>query len=244
MRTVKLTIAYDGTDYHGWQIQPGKRTVQGVLEEAFFALTGKKTRLHASGRTDAGVHAVGQVAHLKCDAGVPTAKLPEALNGLLDEDVAIKRAEDVHKDFHARFSAKSKLYRYRIRLSPEPDPFEDRYAWRIGTRLDEDLMAREIGSIRGEHDFGAFRASGSHVRTNVRTVRACSVSRLGELLQVDVRATGFLYNMMRNIAGTLVEIGRGYFPPGSTRTILASRDRKQAGPTAPANGLFLMDVRY
>lgn len=244
MRNIKLTIAYDGTDLSGWQVQPEKRTVQGELEKAFFELTGKRLRVHGSGRTDSGVHARGQVAHVKVPGGIPARKLARVLNGYLPTDIAVQKAEEAVPKFHARFDAKSKTYRYRILLSEVPDPFEERYAWRISPDVRVGLMRAEIESILGEHDFGAFRASGSNVRSNVREVLSCRVTQKKELVVVDIEATGFLYNMMRNMVGTLVEISRGRFPKGSMGRILLSGDRKVAGPTAPARGLFLMNVKY
>lgn len=244
MRTIKLIIAYDGTDFSGWQVQPGKRTVQGEMTEAVSRVVGSKTSVHCSGRTDAGVHALGQVAHFQTDTSIPSKKIAEAVNSFLPDDITVKKTEEVCPEFHARFSAKSKLYCYRIFLSEIPDPFRQRYSWRFSKELDTSLMAQEIKSLEGKHDFSAFRASGSSVKSSVREVYRSQVLKRSDMVDVIMEANGFLYNMMRNVTGTLVEIGRGYFSPGSMQEILLGKDRKKAGPTAPPSGLFLLKVNY
>ncbi len=244
MRTIKLTIAYDGTGFSGWQVQPGKLTVQKTLEDALEKLTQERKRIFASGRTDAGVHATGQVAHFRTDSNIPIANFVPAFNSLLPQEVVVKQAREMPEGFHARFSAKSKIYTYRILLSKVPDPFEERYSFRSDRELNIRAMSKELKSLKGRHDFSAFRASGSYVKSSERTILDCVLKKERNILEVKIEATGFLYNMMRNIIGTLFEIGRGHFSSGSMKKILLSRDRKKAGPTAPAKGLFLTEVKY
>ncbi len=244
MRNVKLTIAYDGTAYKGWQVQKNGRTVQAEIEKAIARVIGSKHTVHGAGRTDAGVHAIAQVANFKAPINFDVARIPPALNTVLPGDIAVKKAEEVPPDFHSRFDARAKVYSYRIVVSRARDPFSERYVWRLPYALDERIMREEARVLIGKHDFKSFQASDKRERSSVRTIKSISIQRTGSNITLDIEGDGFLYNMVRSIAGTLVDIGRGYLLPGSMTDILASRDRKKAGPTAPAKGLFLVKVKY
>jgi tRNA pseudouridine38-40 synthase len=244
MRNIKLTISYDGTLYKGWQSQKNGNTLQQEIEKAISKIFGKHHTLYGASRTDSGVHAKGQTANFKVSTPFPASKISEALNAVLPPDILIKRSEEVPLDLHSRFDAKSKLYRYNIVNSRTKDPFSDRYVWRVPYPLDAGLMDREAGFLVGTHDFKCFQASDKRERSSVRKITMARVRKTGRQLRIDIEGDGFLYNMVRNIAGTLVDIGRGYLPPGSMTKILRSKDRKKAGPTAPARGLFLLKIRY
>jgi len=244
MRNIKLTISYDGTSYRGWQIQKNGRTVQEEIEQAIMKAFGKGHRVHGASRTDAGVHAKAQVAHFKTPLAIPAGKMPMALNMVLPEDIAVTHAEEVPPDFHSRFDARSKRYRYRILNSRHRDPFSEKYSWRIPYKLDVPLMKKEAAFLEGRHDFKSFQARDKRERTSERRIFRIDIGKRKAFLTIDIEADGFLYNMVRNIVGTMIDIGRGYLPPGSMRKILKSRDRTTAGPTAPAKGLFLLEVKY
>lgn len=244
MRNIKITIAYDGSGYKGWQLQKNGNTEQAELEKAVHKVFGKAHGVHGAGRTDAGVHARAQTAHFKVAALVPISKIPAALNAYLPEDIVVTSAEEVSQDFHSRFNARGKHYRYYVMNTRLDDPFVGRYAWRVQYKLNAALMNREASALVGRHDFKSFQASDKRERTSVRRITRILVKREKDLIRIDVEGDGFLYNMVRNIAGTLVDIGRGHLPPGSMREILKKRDRTAAGPTAPAKGLFLVSVGY
>jgi len=244
MHTVKITISYDGTGYKGWQVQSNGKTIQGELERAAAGIFGKKVRIHGASRTDSGVHARGQVAHFKTSIKIPSAKMPKAFNSLLPGDIAVLKAEYVDDDFHSRFDAKSKNYRYFILNSRKRDPLNRTYVRRLPYKLNVPLMKEEIRALLGRHDFKAFQARDKKERSSIRNIMRLTIGKRGSLIVIDIEADGFLYNMVRNIVGTLIDIGRGHLPPGSMKKILANRDRSQAGPTAPASGLFLMKVNY
>jgi tRNA pseudouridine38-40 synthase len=245
MRNLKLVLSYNGGDFHGWQTQPGFRTVQETLETALQQLTGEtKVRVNASGRTDTGVHAVGQVVncysntHLDCDV------LVRAVNAHLPPDVVVRDAADVPESFDANRDAKRKLYRYVIHDGPVPDLFMRRYCCHVKRRLDAAAMARAAAVLHGRHDFHSFETDWPNRMSSVRTITHMALNRMGDWLWLDVEADGFLYNMVRAIAGTLMNVGRGYWPESQVAAILHAEDRTQAGPTAPAQGLFLMRVTY
>lgn len=248
MRNIKLTIRYDGTNYAGWQSQKNGRAIQDVIEDAIASVTGARSRLTGSGRTDAGVHALAQTANFRTRSRIPLKNLRMALNTRLPRDIVICAAEEAGPKFDAQRSAKSKLYRYTIMNSDILDPFVRRYAAKCFHALDVDLMKRASRAIAGRHDFRSFRAADpagdGAGKSSVRTVRRISVGREGDMIYIDIEADGFLYNMARNIAGTLVEIGRGKFAPGSMTEILRKRDRRHCGPTMPARGLCLVKVNY
>jgi tRNA pseudouridine38-40 synthase len=244
MRNLKLVISYDGTDFNGWQTQPGYRTVQETLEQAIAAVTGARPRANASGRTDAGVHAVGQVVNFYTDTRLAPDVLLRAINAHLPADVVVREAAEVGQSFDANKDAVRKLYRYVIRDDPVGDPFLRRYAAPSKHRLDAAAMARAAGVLVGRHDFHSFETDWPNRMSSVRTITHLAVNRAGEYIWIDVEADGFLYIMVRAIAGTLMNVGRGFWPESKVAEILTAEDRKEAGPTAPACGLFLMRVTY
>jgi tRNA pseudouridine38-40 synthase len=245
MRNFKLILSYDGTDFNGWQTQPGYRTVQETLETALGQLTTEpRIRANASGRTDAGVHAVGQVVNFFSSMQVPMVKLLGAINAHLPDDIVVRSVEEAPASFDANRDAMRKLYRYVIHDGPVPSPFLRRYACSSKHQLDAAAMARAAQSLRGCHDFHSFETEWPNRASSVRTITHVGVSRAGEYIWIDVEADGFLYNMVRSIAGTLMYIGRGFWPEARVAEILDSQDRTQAGPTAPPQGLFLMRVSY
>jgi tRNA pseudouridine38-40 synthase len=244
LRNIKLVLSYDGSDFHGWQTQPGFRTVQQALEEAIAALTGEAPAVNASGRTDAGVHAVGQVVNFHTSSQHPPHVFVRGINAHLPPDVVIREAADVAQAFDANRDACAKLYRYVIHDGPVPNPFLRRYCFHARHHLDVDAMRRAAAPLVGKHDFRSFETDWPNRMSSVRTVQHLAVNRVGDWIWLDVEANGFLYNMVRAIAGTLVNVGRGYWPEMQVAEILKAGDRRLAGPTAPAHGLFLMRVRY
>lgn len=244
MRNLKLTLSYDGTDFNGWQTQPGFRTVQQTLEEAILALTGEKANANASGRTDSGVHALGQVVNFYTNTVLACDVIVRALNAHLPGDVVIRAAADVPQAFDANRDAKRKLYRYVIHDGPVPDPFLRRYGCHSRHPLDVGAMRRAAEPLKGRHDFHSFETDWPNRMSSVRTITHLAVNRIGDWIWLDVEADGFLYNMVRAIAGTLMNVGRGYWPAAEVEKILKAEDRTQAGPTAPPQGLFLMRVTY
>jgi len=244
MRNIKLLLSYDGTHFSGWQRQPDRRTVQQVVEEAVGQLTGVVPSTNASGRTDAGVHAVGQVAHFLTASAHPPGVFVKALNAMLPADVRIKEAWEVPQAFHATLDARTKLYRYVIDNGRVADPFQTRYAWHVYQPLDAPAMHRAAQSLKGRHDFHSFETNWPNRTSSVRTVTHVAVNRMNDSVWIDVEADGFLYNMVRSITGTLVEVGKGKWPEAKVGAALAAEDRREAGPTAPPQGLFLVRVRY
>ncbi len=244
MRNFRLTLSYDGSDFSGWQTQPGFRTVQETLEDSIAKLTGEKVHANASGRTDAGVHAVGQVVNFFSATEHTTDVLLRAVNAHLPPDVVVRSVEEVPQAFDANHDALRKLYRYVIHDGPVPDPFLRRYCFHTRHRLDAEAMRRAAQPLRGRHDFRSFESEWPNRMSSVRTITHLGLSRLGDWLWLDVEADGFLYNMVRAIAGTLVNVGRGHWPLEQVARILQAQDRREAGPTAPAQGLFLMRVTY
>lgn len=244
MKRIRLTVAYDGTNYCGWQIQPNGITIQEVLENCLEDLTGKKTEIMGASRTDAGVHALGNIAVFDTDMRMPGEKFSFALNQRLPEDIRIQKSEEVPPDFHPRYRESEKTYVYRILNRQFPIPTQRLYAHFTYISLDTDRM-REGGSyLIGEHDFKSFCGAGAQVKTTVRTIKEVSVSKKEDLITIKIRGNGFLYNMVRIIAGSLMEIGGGMYPPEHMKEILEARDRQAAGPTAPARGLTLAEIRY
>ncbi len=244
MRNLKLIIAYDGTHYHGWQLQAEDRTIQGALEEKLSLITAEAIRLNAAGRTDARVHAWGQVANFTTQHHIPAPALQKALNSMLPEDIVIIDIQEVEPDFQARYHAKSKNYVYRILHQPYPSPFERRYAWYIKKPLEVEKMRRAAEYLLGEHHFGSFQGSGCSTKNPVKTVYSLNFQPNSHILTIDIKASGFLRHMVRNIVGTLVEVGRGKISPDDVKTILKTQNRTQAGPTAPPQGLYLAKVEY
>ncbi len=245
MRNIKLLIEYDGTNYQGWQVQSRGPTIQGVIEEKLALLTGETVHLIGSGRTDAGAHALGQVAHFKTESQMDVRSIRKALNSLLPPDIVIRGAEEVEEGFHARKSARSKVYEYRILNRDFRSAIDRGYAWHIPQRLDFEEMKKATQHLIGEHDFSSFRSTGSPTRTTVRRVIRAEWKRGREgLIHFEIEATGFLKQMVRAIVGTLVEVGKGKVTSEEFRRILHSKDREKAGSTAPAHGLFLKEVKY
>ncbi len=245
MRNLKFTFAYDGTDFRGWQMQPGLRTVQETLEAAIAAVTGEeRVRANASGRTDSGVHAVGQVVNFYTVSQLSAEVLVRAVNAHLPPDIVVKDAAEVAQAFDANRDALHKLYRYVLHDGPVPDLFLRRYAHHVKRRLDDAAMRRAAQPLLGRHDFHSFETDWPNRLSSIRTITRMTVNRFGDYIWIDVEADGFLYNMVRAIAGTLIEVGRGYWPETQVAEILNAEDRREAGPTAPAEGLFLMRVIY
>lgn len=244
MPTFKITLAYDGTGFVGWQRQAAGLSIQGLLEDALGALAGGPVAVAGAGRTDAGVHALGQVASFSLDRTIGADAVIRALNAKLPGAVRVVAAEEAPPEFHARFGARAKTYRYRIWNGPIVPPFERLYAWHLIEALDVDRMAAAARLLEGTFDFAAFRAVGGSTTTTVRSVAESRVLGRGALITYEVTGSGFLRHMVRNIVGTIVEIGRRRRPVEWIGEVLASRDRSQAGPTAPAEGLFLVSVEY
>lgn len=246
-RTLKITVAYEGTAFAGWQRQPGERTAQAVLEDAIGAIEERPVTVVAAGRTDAGVHALGQVVSVPVGNRLPPEVLVRALNVRLPDDLRVVAVEEAPPGFDARRDARTKTYRYTLAVGPEPGPFVRRVVWHLRGDLDVAAMVRAAGLLAGRHDFAAFQAAGGDVQTSVRRLL---VSRLADqpgaprYLRYEVVGTGFLRHMVRNIVGTLVDIGRHRWPPDEMRAILASRSRQRAGATAPPHGLVLVRVDY
>jgi tRNA pseudouridine38-40 synthase len=244
MRNIKLIMSYDGTEFSGWQRQADRRTVQQVVEEAIGRLTGVEAPTNASGRTDAGVHAVGQVVHFYTASRHPEEVFVKALNAILPGDVRIKGAREMPQAFHATLDARAKLYRYVIDNGRVADPFQLRYSWHIHRPLDVAAMHRAAQALRGRHDFHSFETHWPNRTSSVRTITHIAVNRVNDFVWLDVEADGFLYNMVRSIAGTLQLVGTGRWPESRVLEALRAEDRREAGPTAPPQGLFLVRVRY
>ena len=263
MRNIKLTIEYDGTRYNGWQRQrslkckvesvklkrkvknPTLRTIQEEIEKAIEIITGKRSTLYGSGRTDSGVHAKAQVANFHTDCTLPTDKLQKALNAVLPKDISVIKTEKTHRAFHSRYSAKSKTYCYAILNRRVRSPFLSRYSLHIPHKLNFSLMRKEASVLLGRHNFKSFQAASRKGRPSVRKIKKIILSKdKNSVIKIIIEADGFLYNMARNIAGTLIETGKGKLPPGSMKKILNAKDRNMAGETAPARGLCLIEVKY
>ena len=245
MTTFKLTIAYDGTDLIGWQRQASGTSVQGLLEDVLRELEGRPVTVHGAGRTDAGVHALGQVASFSLERPITPAVLRQAMNAHLPATVRVMDAVEAPRSFHARFDAKTKTYRYRIWHADVLDPFERAYAWHVTSTLDISAMLAAARTLEGRHDFAAFQASGGTAKDTEREITRCHVATNGDgLLLIEITGTGFLRHMVRAMVGSLVEIGRGRQDVGWLAALLRSGDRTQAGPTVPAHGLFLIGVDY
>ncbi len=274
MKRVMLTVAYDGTRYHGWQVQPNGETIEGILNRCLSELLGEKIEVTGASRTDAGVHALGNVAVFDTESRIPADKLAYALNRSLPEDIRIQKSEEVAPDFHPRHCASRKTYEYRIYCAPFPLPTKRLYAHYTYVPMDVALMRRAAAYLTGEHDFKSFCSADSQAETTVRRIDSIRVfadgysgseagapetpadgvgsagfqsekiNHIGQEIVIQVSGNGFLYNMVRIIAGTLMEAGRGHIPPEQIRNILEARDRRAAGPTAPACGLTLIGIAF
>lgn len=244
MRNIKLTVSYDGTNYHGWQCQPDRETVQETLQKVIQKIVNHEVKVIGGARTDSGVHAMGQVANFFTEKTISVENLKKGLNSLLPKDIRILNAEEVHNEFHSRYSAKSKTYVYTILNAPFDSPFFYRYTWHVPFYLDTERMNRAIKEIIGVHDFSAFKKKNEFYKSNVREVLRAGVKRRKDFVYILIEATGFLRYMVRNIAGTLFLIGIGKIKEEAIKEILESKDRDMAGQTAPAKGLFLKEIKY
>lgn len=244
MKRVKLTVAYDGTNYCGWQVQPNGITVQEVLNQCLSEFTGENIETIGASRTDAGVHALGNVAVFDTEMRMPGDKFSFALNQRLPEDIRIQKSEEVDADFHPRYVKSQKTYEYRILNCRFPIPTERFYSHFTYIPLDVDKMKEAASYLIGEHDFKSFCGTGAQVKTTVRTVKEIQIEKSGDRITIRITGEGFLYNMVRIIAGTLMDIGGGLYPPEKMKESLEAKDRKKAGPTAPARGLTLMKIQY
>ncbi|HKS73322.1 MAG TPA: tRNA pseudouridine(38-40) synthase TruA [Terriglobales bacterium] len=249
MRNLKLTLAYDGSEFNGWQVQPDVATVQGTLASAIGRITGEKVLPQGSGRTDAGVHALEQVASFSTESVIPAENLVTALNDVLPASIRVLRVQEAPGDFHARHSAKAKTYRYRMYRGAICPPFLARYVWHYPYPLEEAAMMEAAGTVVGELDFTSFAAvdpehSERELRSNVRRIFSSAFEHCGEELVYTVRGNGFLHHMVRNLVGTFVLVGKGTFAVTDIARIVEARSRAAAGPTAGASGLYLVGVEY
>lgn len=245
MRNIKLVIEYDGKEFHGWQKQPNKLNIQGTIEKAIEQITGEEVELMASGRTDRGVHALGQVANFKTNSNIPIEKFAIAINSNLKKSILIKSAEEVDEKFHSRLSCKRKTYRYIINNSKLGTAIYRNLETHIPIKLDINQMKQAIQYFEGEHDFKAFKASGTSAKSTVRTIyKAEVIEKDNDKIWIELTGNGFLYNMVRIIAGTLVEVGLGNIQPEEISNIIEEKERGKAGKTLPPQGLYLVNVEY
>lgn len=241
-RNIKLEIEYDGTDFHGWQVQPNLRTIQGEVQRALKTILKHEVILTGSGRTDVGVHALGQVANFKTDQSLGEETIERALNGILPGDILIRSAEEVNDEFNARYGAKSRVYKYRVFLGRTA--ILRRYVWEVGYPLNLESMVTATESIRGEHDFSSFCVAESSKENNVCEVVSAVWEKLRNEFAFVIESNRFLHTMVRSLVGTLVDVGRGYLSVSDFVEITKAKDRKKAGPTAPARGLYLVEAKY
>lgn len=244
MRNIKLTIEYDGKDFNGWQKQTNKLNIQGTIEKAIETITKEPVDLMASGRTDAGVHAIGQVANFKTNSNIPIEKFAVAINSNLKKSILIKSAEEVDERFHSRLTCKRKTYCYVINNSPVGTAIFRNLETHIAIPLDVEKMQEAILYFKGEHDFKAFKSSGTSSKSSVRTIYDASVKKEGDKIYISLTGNGFLYNMVRIISGTLVEVGMGKIKPEEIPNIIKLGKRENAGKTLPPQGLYLVKVEY
>ena len=244
MRNIKLKIEYDGKDFNGWQKQPNKPNIQGEIERAIYNITKEEVDLIGSGRTDAGVHALGQVANFKTNSNILIEKLALAINSQLKNTIIIKKAEEVDERFHSRYNAKHKTYRYIINNSPCGTAIYRNLEYCFPIKLDVSKMQEAAKYFEGEHDFKAFKSSGTSAKNSVRTIYNASVKQEGEKIIIELTGNGFLYNMVRIISGTLLDVGLQKIKPEEIKNIIEEKDRQKAGKTLPAHGLYLVEVKY
>ena len=255
MRQIKLILQYDGTDYSGWQVQDNQSTIQGLLEDSVFAITGERTRITGASRTDAGVHAFAQTAAFKTESRLTPQVFLRAINAKIPQDIRVINAEESSADFHPRYSAKDKTYSYLIARAADYSVFLRRYSWQMHYQLNADAMREAADYLAGTHDFSSFRASGCGSKNPVRTISKIEVSEFPSiefmsfkfnvpLIKISIQANAFLRHMVRNIVGMMAEIGRGRHPASHMKEVLCLKDRRFSGPTAPANGLFLEEINY
>lgn len=252
MKNFRLTIEYDGTNYNGWQVQNrfqrrrgGRvKTIQGILEDTLFKIFSKKIRLISSSRTDSGVHARVHIANFKVSTRLRPPQIKKAINSLVADDIIVRKTEEVSLGFNAQYDVSSKAYRYVICNQEYVSPFVRHYVYHFKQPLDVSIMRKEAKCLLGTHDFTAFKSSDGKVGNCKRTIKRLRIAKKAKFIEIAIEADGFLYNMVRNIVGTLIEIGRGKFPRGSMKKIIRDKDRRFAGPPAPAQGLCLMEVKY
>ena len=244
MRNIKLTIEYDGKDFNGWQKQPNKLNIQGTIEETIKSIVGHEVNLTASGRTDAGVHALGQVANFKTTSEIPIEKMAIAINSRLKKSIVIKNAEEVDEKFHSRLSCKQKTYRYIINNSKNGTAIYRNLEYHFPIELDVKKMQKAAKYFEGEHDFSGFKASGTSSKNSVRTIYKADVFKKEDKIYIELTGSGFLYNMVRIISGTLLDVGIGKINPDQISEIIKSCKRENAGKTLPAHGLYLVSVKY
>lgn len=244
MRNIKLTIEYDGKKFGGWQKQPNKLNIQGEIEKAIEEITGEKIDLKASGRTDAGVHSLGQTANFKTNSKIEIEKIPIAINSKLKQSIRIIKAEEVEENFHARYSCKGKKYRYIINNSKYGSAIYRDLEYHMPIKLNVEAMQKGIKYFEGEHDFKGFKASGTSSKSSVRTIYNAKVIQEGERIIIELEGNGFLYNMVRIISGTMVDVGLGKIKPEEIPEIIESKERSRAGKTLPPQGLYLVEVYY
>ena len=244
MRNIKFTIEYDGKCYNGWQKQPDKLNIQGEIEKAIYNITQEEVDLIGSGRTDAGVHALGQVANFKTNSALPIEKLALAINSQLKSSIIIKKAEEVDERFHSRYTAKQKTYRYIINNSKTGTAIYRNLEYCFPVKLNVEKMVEAAKYFEGEHDFKAFKSSGTSGKNSVRTIYKAEVRQDGERIIIELTGNGFLYNMVRIISGTLLDVGLGKIEPNEIPDIIEKKDRTKAGKTLPAHGLYLVKVQY
>ncbi len=244
MRNIKLTIEYDGREFNGWQKQPNKLNIQGNIEKVISDITKEEIEIIGSGRTDAGVHALGQVANFKTNSTIPIEKFAIAINSRLKKSIVIKKAEEVDERFHSRYNCKQKTYRYIINNSETGSAIYRNLEYNIKNHLDVEKMQEASKYFVGEHDFSAFKASGTSSKSSVRTIYSAKVEKEEERIIIELTGNGFLYNMVRIISGTLVEVGLGKIKPEQIPEIIQSKNRQNAGKTLPPYGLYLVEVNY
>ena len=244
MKNIKLEIEFDGTNYHGWQSQINAVTVQDVVEDAIKTLTGEYCALTGASRTDAGVHALGFAANFKTESSIPPGRFSYALNGILPEDISVKSSMEVEDSFHARYSARAKLYKYLIYNHSQPSALLRKRAWHVSGVLDSESMKQAIKHFLGTHCFTSFKSSGSSAKSDVRTIQKVELACEEDIIKFEIQGDGFLYNMIRILAGTLKEVGTGKLRPDEMKEIILSCNRDRAGLTAPPHGLYLVKVIY
>ena len=244
MKNIKLTIEYNGKDFNGWQKQPNKLNIQGEIERAIKEITGEDVELIASGRTDAGVHAFAQIANFKTNSEFDVRKYPIALNSKLKQSIRIKKAEEVEERFHSRYNCKQKTYRYIINNSEYGSAIYKNLEYHIPNKLDVEAMQKAVKYFEGEHDFKAFKASGTSSKSSVRIIYKTEIRKNEEKIIIELTGNGFLYNMVRIISGTLVDVGLGKIKPEEIKEIIDSKDRTKAGKTLPPYALYLVNVEY
>ena len=244
MRNIKLTIEYDGKDFNGWQKQPNKLNIQGEIERAIYNITKEEVDLIGSGRTDAGVHAFGQIANFKTNSNISIEKMAIAINSQLKNSIVVKKAEEVDERFHSRYNAKRKTYRYVINNTEYGSAIYRNLEYHFPIKLNVEKMQEAAKYFEGEHDFKAFKSSGTSGKNSVRTIYKAEVRTDGERILIELTGNGFLYNMVRIISGTLLDVGLGKIEPSEIEDIINSKDRTRAGKTLPAHGLYLVTVNY